>query len=292
VAYGKILVPVSGDKDDASALAAAFAAARPFNAHVIALFCFPDPREVVASIYAGAPMSPDIVQSIVDGQVKLAKDAESRVRASLTAAARDAHAEVLEKAAPRKSLSCSLHVRYGFMPHVVAEEARFADVVVFKPASGDTRPEITGAVLDTLTRACRPVILSTQDPIETLGSKIAVAWDGQDAAAHAATAALPFLKRAVSVEILIIEPIAGRKVTGAEQFSNYLSFHGVAARVREVRREHDRTVAECLMSEAVKSGADLLVMGGYGHSHVREIFVGGVTLETVSHHALPVFLMH
>ena len=46
------------------------------------------------------------------------------------------------------------------------------------------------------------------------------------------------------------------------------------------------------MSEAVKGGADLLVMGGYGHSHLREVFVGGVTLETLSHNRLPVFLMH
>ncbi len=292
MAYGKILVPVSGDSDDATALAAAFAAARPFNAHVAALFSARDPREVVTAIYAGPPMSPDIVQSIIDGQVKLVKDAEARARATLVAAAKDAGAQLLDKPAPRKEPSCSLSTRFGFLPHVVAEEARFADLVVFKPVKADSHPEASSAIADTLTRACRPVILATQGPIETLGTKIAVAWDGQDSAAHAATAALPLLKRAVSVEILIIEPIGGRKVAGARQFQDYLSFHSIDAHRREVRRESERTTAACLMSEAVKAGADLLVMGGYGHSHLREVFIGGVTLETVSHHSLPVFLTH
>jgi nucleotide-binding universal stress UspA family protein len=289
--HAKILVPVSGS-GDVSALAAAFATARLVNAHVAALFIYPDPREIVASVYAGAPMSPDIVQSIIDGQVKLAKEAEARARTALEAAARDAGVAVLDKVTPGSAPSCSLHVRYGSLSDVVADEARFADLVVIRPAEEPRRAQIASAIAATLTRACRPVLLATQKPIETLGSRIVVAWDGQDAAAHAATAALPLLKRAVAVEILMIEPIGGRKITGAESLKSYLAFHGVNAQLREVRRESERTTAECLMSEAIKSGADLLVMGGYGHSHFREVFVGGVTLETLSHNRLPVFLMH
>ena len=74
----KILAPLTGTPRDEIVLATAYAAAKPFNAHVAALFIHPDPRLAVP--FVGVPVSPDVVQDIVNASEEIAKTAESRVR--------------------------------------------------------------------------------------------------------------------------------------------------------------------------------------------------------------------
>src|SRR5262249_22758093 len=113
----------------------------------------------------------------------------------------------------------------------------------------------------------------------------------QNAAAHAVTAALPYLEGAATVEILTVDSPAHPTIAGTAPLEEYLALHGVKAVHRNVARG-GRNTSEALLAEACPSGADLLVMGGYGHSHLRERLLGGVTLDIVSRHALPVLLMH
>jgi nucleotide-binding universal stress UspA family protein len=188
-------------------------------------------------------------------------------------------------------VTCSFHLRYGFVPHLISAAARFSDVVVFKPFTSDETPAFPSALVETLTVTNRPVLLAPQGHLKTFASKIAIGWDGHDAAAHAVAAALPYLEHAARVEILTVESSKNATIAGASALKEYLALHDVEAAQRNVERA-GRSTGEALVEEAAKSGADLLVMGGYGHSHLREVLLGGVTLDIVSRHALPVFLMH
>jgi nucleotide-binding universal stress UspA family protein len=289
MSFAKFLVPVTGASRDAIVLSTAFAAAKPFNAHVAALFVHHDPREGAAPMYRGAVISPDIVQGVIDAQTELAKGAQRAALSSLKAAAKDAGAVILDAPASREPATCSFHSRLGYAQLTIAEAAKFADAVVFGPVNSDEGLDLTSAFLDTLTRVERPVILSAKAPVEPFARSIAIAWDGGNAAAHAVTAALPYLERAARVEILIV----GRSASGAgvRDLREYLSLHGFTATERKVDAGHE-SIGERLMQEAVSGGADLLVMGGYGHSHLRETIFGGVTRQIVSQPALPIFLMH
>jgi len=105
------------------------------------------------------------------------------------------------------------------------------------------------------------------------------------------TAALPLLKQAKRVEILTVGVHESRNSSRVDALKEYLGLHGVTA--TSVALEQDqKTVGVCLMDYAAKANIDLLVMGGYGHSHLREVLACGVTLDIVSEHAVPVFLMH
>jgi nucleotide-binding universal stress UspA family protein len=291
MAYAKILVPVTGAKNDALALETAFAAAAPFEAHVEAFFAHPDPREVVSYVYSGVPVAPALIQSIIDGQTKLADDAQSVARSALMATAKDAGAAFLASPARNAGLSCSFRARYGFVPHLIADAARLADLVVFKPSAGEERNVIASAMLETLVRANRPVLLPAQERPASLARSIAIGWDGRDAAAHAITAAIPFLKLAARIEILTVQTVDNLGAESIGALTEYLDLHGIIASHRNVSQKN-QSVSACLTESATAAGADLLVMGGYGHSHLRETFLGGVTMDVVSHHALPVFLMH
>jgi nucleotide-binding universal stress UspA family protein len=291
MAFAKILVPITGSPTDGVALATAFAAAKPFQAHVAALFVHPDPREVLPIVYSGMRTSPQLIQSIVNGQLKLSDEAMAAARSTFTAVAKDFGAKQIPSPVKSEGPTCSFRSRFGFAPHLVHEEARYADVVVFKPVSADERREFASAIVETLVKAGRPVLLSAQQPVMTFARHVAIAWDGRDSAARAATAALPYLKEASSVDILTVQPDGHGAVAGADALRTYLSLHGVNTGQRNIEQQHE-SVGARLLEAAAQTGTDLLVMGGYGHSHLRETVVGGVTLDIVSHHTLPVFLMH
>jgi len=289
--YAKILAPITGGPGDSVALATAFAAAKPFHAHVATLFVHPDPRDVLPYVYSGVGVSPDLIESIVREQRMLVSGAQSAARSSLMATAKDAGATLIPTALKSDRLTCSFEARFGFVPQLIHEAARYSDLAVFKPVPAGEQPEFANAILETLIKTGRPVLLSTQTPPSSFAQRIAIAWDGRDCAARAATAALPYLKQALSVEILTVQPDSRASIAGVSALREYLSLHGVEASQCNVDQEH-KSVGSRLLDAAAGTGADLLVMGGYGHSRLLETLLGGVTMEIVSSHALPVFLVH
>jgi nucleotide-binding universal stress UspA family protein len=288
--FAKFLVPVTGGERDARVLETAFAAAKPFEAHVEALFVHSDPREVTAQIYSGVPIAPEVVQGIIDGQKQLTQEFETAARSTLIATAKDVGADYVAAPSRANHFSCSFRSRLGFVPHAVARAVRLADVAVFAPFSAEQGPEMTSAFLETLTNVGRPAILSPMKPVQTFAQSIAIGWDGGTAAAHAITTALPYLKRAAEVEILVVNQ-GSHVVDAVGELKTYLALHSVTAETRNIEGDH-RNVGETLIEAAASHGADLLVMGGYGHGHLRETILGGVTRHVVSHATLPVFLMH
>jgi len=119
---------------------------------------------------------------------------------------------------------------------------------------------------------------------------VALGWDGGMAAAHALTAALPYLEKAQEVHVLSIR--CARQPHGdVEAVKAYLALHGITARA-DVVDGGTRAVSEVLLEHTLGNGHDLLVMGGYGHSRMLETMLGGVTQHIASQPGLPVFMMH
>ena len=137
----------------------------------------------------------------------------------------------------------------------------------------------------------RPVIAVPPGHDAFMGKRIIVAWDGSAQAARAANDAMPFLRAAEAVEIVCV---AGTEelhtsVPGAE-FAPHLARHGVHVSVVDVPVVGD--VAETLRNQAKMFHADMLVMGAYGHSRIREFFFGGVTRSLLRSSPAPLFLAH
>jgi nucleotide-binding universal stress UspA family protein len=118
-----------------------------------------------------------------------------------------------------------------------------------------------------------------------------VAWDGGLAASRALAAAMPLLQKCKRVEVVTIAP----KDEPAEELpgfniTRHLSRHGVKAELRQLAPADD--VGSAILSHATNTGADFLVMGGYGHSRVREFIFGGTTRQILSSMTLPVLMVH
>jgi len=283
---GKILAPLTGGARDAIVLASAFAAARPFNAHVVALFVRPDPAEAMP--FFGEGVSGVVVQEIVDVAKDAADKASEEAKKSLRLAAEADGILVLDAPAHRDAPSVSFRDVQGNFADRVTQAGRLADLVVFGPLKEGDKAGLTEAFEATLLETGRPVLLTAQVPPRNFARNIAVAWDESVASAHALSAALPYLAKADAIEILAVRR-GGADDIQSREVVEYLALQGLSCTCRMLDAG-SRPTGEVLLEAG--AGAGLLVLGGYGHSRLRQFFAGGVTRHVVSHANLPLFLVH
>ena len=156
-------------------------------------------------------------------------------------------------------------------------------------AVGPERLIVEAALFD----SGRPVLIVPyiqKTPLK-LGRAMAC-WDGSRSAARAIADALPFLARAKAVEILTVTGEAGKssELEGTD-IAHHLARHGVKVEVeRQVARDID--VASVILSRVADTNADLIVMGGYGHSRLREFVLGGATRGILGSMTVPVLMSH
>lgn len=188
---------------------------------------------------------------------------------------------IFTKRTEEENLSCewrSLESFSGDSALTGISSVRTADMVI--AAQLDVGGE-EGADVDTLVyEAGRPVLIVPHSgPIVTHFRRILLAWNGSKEASRAAFDALPFMVEADRTDVLVIDPPDGpdqsADAAGA-QIATALSRHGVSVRV-SIQKSHGASIESLLQERVSASGADLLVLGAYSHSWLRELFFGGVT---------------
>lgn len=122
--------------------------------------------------------------------------------------------------------------------------------------------------------------------------RVMLCWDGSRAATRAIADSLPLLKKAKQVEVVIIAAKAGKsgELTGAD-LGAHLARHGLKVDVKRITSP-DIDVPSTILSYAADSSADLIVMGGYGHSRLREFVLGGVTRGMLESMTVPALMSH
>ncbi|MGB7100343.1 MAG: universal stress protein [Xanthobacteraceae bacterium] len=145
----------------------------------------------------------------------------------------------------------------------------------------------------TLFQSGRPVIIVPyiqKDPLKL--DRVMLCWDGSRAAARAIADAMPLLKKAGQVEIVIVSNERGKQdeIEGADM-AQHLARHGLKVEVKRTVLG-DIDVADVILSHAADVGADFIVMGGYGHSRLREFVLGGVTRSIFQSMTAPVLMSH
>lgn len=144
-----------------------------------------------------------------------------------------------------------------------------------------------------LFEAGRPVIIVPyiqKAPLK-LG-RVMACWDGSRQATRAIADAMPLLERAGQVELVIVANERGKQdeIPGADM-GEHLARHGLKVDVNRIT-EGDIDVADALLSHAADAGVDFMVMGGYGHSRLREFVLGGVTRSVLRSMTIPVLMSH
>jgi nucleotide-binding universal stress UspA family protein len=270
-----IVVHLTGSSEDPFRIAQAEAIARSFDAHLTGLQVHTLPEIILYSDASGSGFLQDLL-------------AESHAEAQQVGAR-------LEKAFAALGIPSELR-RLDVYPRTsaaaLAAESRTADLFVGTRPYGDPtgQQRVEEQVLFNSGRGCLFVPPATAPrSFDT----ILVAWKPTREAARAVAEAMPFLNRAKQVIVALVEEGGAGEQQGSEpgaDIGRHLSRHGVAAEIRKIAGWSN--AGEALLNEAQKTGADLVVMGGYGHSRVREWVLGGATRHLLTHAAVPVLMAH
>jgi nucleotide-binding universal stress UspA family protein len=282
----RLLCPVSGAPGDRRGLDAAATIATAFASHVEVLHARPDPAAFVP--YLGEGMSAGAVEALIADAEGRAREAEARARAAFDAWSR-AHGLALRDApGDPRTASCAWRSEEGAEDAWIARRGKLADLVVIAAQGAEASVAAAVAVEAALIDTGRPVLLAPAPPLARSGRSF-VAWNGSQQAARAIGAALPFLARASTVDVATIEETD--RAADPADLVDYLSWHGIAAAARRIPRGTD-SVAATLERAVTASGADLLVMGAYTHSRLRELVFGGVTAHVLRACRIPTLLAH
>lgn len=286
-----ILVPSTGKYSDASALETAYVAGRLFESHIECLHLRTSAASIARAALTpqmdGAGLSVEAIEVLTQEEAETAKTAHAAFRAFC----RHKSIPILTNPGAR-GISASYREKEGDRLGLIAGAARYHDLVVLSQTNIDGGFSL-GDIASIILGSGRPVLLSPVNPPENLAPTIAIAWKDTPEAARAMTAAMPFLERAEKIILL-----AGNEgedmpvlMENAQCAADYLRWHGFTVEV-QCLVSGNRPLTHALLSAAREVNADMMVMGAYGHSRLRETLLGGLTRSVLKGFELPVLLFH
>lgn len=177
------------------------------------------------------------------------------------------------------------------LPTILARAVRYSELVVVNRPYGGGRTAMHVTVLETALFACELPVLVVSDTDHIDIGRVVIAWDETDGAMTAVRQAMPILQAADRVEVVMVDPpshSAERSDPGGA-LCVMLARRGIKPEVAILAGSMPR-VSDVLLRYASEHNTDLIVMGGYGHSRLREAMFGGVTRDMLEKSPLPLMM--
>ena len=291
--FAKILVALDGNPASDAVVSLALAVGRQHGGRIEFLHVRSDVARSIPVMADG--MSGMATADLFEEFQKRAESYTEHARKLFTERCEGSGARVVEADAhlDTAGLSVSLRVVEGRPAEELARRGRLADLVIAarpdETDAGIAYPEIDAALFE----SGRPLLLAP--PANGMafagaaGRHVAIAWDGSREATRAIASGLPFIKAAEQVTVITCRE--GNEPVKPSELANYIAGHGASAKTWAFDRG-DETVGKSLFNEAARAGADMMIMGGYGHSRFREMVLGGATQHALEAATIPVLLSH
>ncbi|NFV78950.1 universal stress protein [Magnetospirillum aberrantis] len=272
--FKDILVHVDNTREARNRLRLAAGLARAHDGHLTAL---------------NVRGRPDLPPFIADQFGPEIQEVQGR---SQDAAAREARV-AFDAAVPTAGITTEWRDVDGTLAENLILHARYADLtVVGQPEPGADDPAPVAALALEVGRPL--LVVPFAGTFDTVGRRVVVAWNASREATRAVHDALPLLKTAEQVRVIAINPgrgMAGHGDVPGADICLHLSRHGVRAVCEHVASD-DLNAGAMLLSRVADEDADMLVMGAYGRSRLREMVLGGATRHILRHMTVPVLLSH
>ncbi|MGC9270835.1 universal stress protein [Acidiphilium sp.] len=290
MAIRKILLPLAGVASARAALATALLLSERWRAHLHALHVRTDTRDVAP--LAGEGLSGAMIEEMMVSTEKEGNTEAAALNALFTA---ETTARGIAVGAPLRAADGVVRTAtarfssvVGREEELVAGEARLSDLIVVPHPKSAEEVASADALHAVLFDSGRPALIAPVDVPTVIGSRIAIAWNGTAESASAVASVLPWLGDADSVRIFH-SPDYQRQGPDAAKLAQFLDLHGITTDATEFRAI-DRNTGAGLLAAVTDHDADLLAMGAYSHSRLRQLILGGVTRHVLEHAKLAVLM--
>jgi nucleotide-binding universal stress UspA family protein len=272
VAYKDIVVHQGEDSHADRRLNAGMALAKQFNARLTGAYVL------------SFPSIPGFVQAQIGTDIIRHNHDEIRAKG-------EAKRIEFDAATAREDVASEFRLMDGDVADAVAQCGRYGDVLVVGQPDPENPEPTDGLAEELLLAAGRPILVVPYTGDQSrLGLRVMVAWNSTREATRAVHDAMPILKQAEEVVVFSVNPEDRDHIAGAD-ICTHLARHGVNATPRHIVAP-DMQVGESILSAIADNGIDLLVMGGYGHSRLRELAFGGATRSIMQSMTCPVMMSH
>jgi len=273
-----IVVNLTGGHPQDFAADYAISLAAAFGAHIAGVGFIYEPV-IPGSVLGGVPT--DLIEVQREENSKAAKAAIGRFEAAAKTAGVSAEIRMLDASIAGAA-------------DLFGRIARRFDIAVVGQAQREQGASEELLIEGALFGSGRPVVVVPyvhKEPVKL--DRMLVCWDGSRPAARAIADALPFLRCAKAIQIVVV--IAERDKSGEITGTNmrrHLARHGVEVEIKRITAGGGVDVPNAILSHAADTGAEFMVLGGYGHSRLREFILGGVTRSILGAMTVPVLMSH
>jgi nucleotide-binding universal stress UspA family protein len=272
-----IVVNLTGGHPQDFASDYAISLAAGFDAHIAGIAFVYEPV-IPGSVLGGLPT--DLIEAQRSRNTVAAKESIARFESTANAASVSAEARTVDA-----SLAGA--------PDLFGRIARRFDIAVVGQARQEQGASEELTIEGALFGSGRPLIVVPHTHKQGLKlDRIIICWDGSRPAARAIADSLPFLQRAKSIDIVVVtgERDKSGEITGTNM-RRHLARHGITVEIKHITRG-GAGVQNAILAHASETGADFMVLGGYGHSRLREFILGGVTRSILRSMTVPVLMSH
>lgn len=257
----------------------AFALAKKYDALITGLFVVPD---YVVPSYVEAQISVDLITDVTEKALARAGDTMADYR----------------KLADDAGVRMDAHVLEGQVIPILREHSKYSDLLILGQDDPDDPDNASYGLADALLfeGACACIVVPHSGKLAVPGKRVLLTWNASRESARALREALPLLATAEDVVVLSSEPDdadteIARGHPHADELARFLESHGIKS-ISSGIADLDISTSDAILGQAAEMDADLIVMGAYGHTRLREIILGGVTRDLLKQSTVPLFLAH
>ena len=251
--------------------------ARRLEAHATGVALAVDP---IVPGFVVAPLPVEVIEQARTLAAEVARTATAKFRAVAERAGVPVETRVAE-------------ILMGGAPEGFVVNCRSTDLVVIGQDDPDRPEPMREAMIETaLFEGTAPLLVVPYISRGTIAlDRVMIAWDGSRTASRAVQAAMPLLALARKISVVMVEKAGSDPGQPGAELATWLARHGLDVELTQIEAP-DISVADALLDHAADKSFDLLVMGGYGHSRVREFLLGGATRGMLATMTIPVLMAH
>ena len=271
--YKDILVHLGQDKRSSARLDAAVELAERHDGRVTGVYVLSRPT---VPGYISVEFPPEVLEQVDADYRACAEKAERRFNERMA----------------KTTVPFEWRLMTGASADALNLSAHYADIVIVGQTDPDDGCSDTGLADSVVLGGSGPVLVwPCAGSFAVNAATVMLAWNGTREAKRALSDALPLMQQARKVIVFGVDTGDGKHIPGAE-IGAHLARHGVTTEARHTMSSSDLGASDAVLSEISDLGVDLLVMGGYGHHRMRELFLGGVTRDILRQMTVPVLMSH